>query len=95
MAQLAALKSLHRELTRTCHPDLALPTDKALATQVFQSLGKWDSVARLKVEDNTYGDFLPYRAPAPPYQPVELVVRGQKLKLTGFLAGDFCKRSPR
>ncbi len=85
-AQFAALKRLHRELTRTCHPDLAGAPDKALATQLFQLLGKWESVARLKIEDGTYGDFLPYRAPAPPYQPVELEVRGRKLKLTGLIA---------
>lgn len=84
--QFAALKALQRELTRTCHPDLARPADKPLATQVFQWLGQWESVARLKIEDGTYGDFLPYRAPAPPYQPVKLEVRGQKLKLTGLLA---------
>ncbi|HEX9997459.1 MAG TPA: hypothetical protein VGB45_09975 [Abditibacterium sp.] len=85
-AQFAALKALQRELTRTCHPDLALPADKALATQLFQSLCQWEGVARLKIEDGTYGDFLPYRAPEAPYQPVELEVRGQKLKLTGLIA---------
>ncbi len=83
--KLAALKSVQRGLTRACHPDLAAPADKALATQLFQSLGIWEGIARLKIENGTYGDFQPYRAPSPPYTPVELVVRGRALKLTGLI----------
>lgn len=85
-AQLAALKSVQRGLTRACHPDLVAPADKVLATQLFQSLGLWEGIARLKIADGTYGDFLPYRAPTPAYTPVEVVVRGRALKLTGLIA---------
>jgi hypothetical protein len=81
-----ALKALTRDLTRTCHPDQAAPQDKALATRLFQSLALWENMARLKIEDGTYGDFKPYQPPAPPYNPVELQVRGKSLQLTGLIA---------
>lgn len=88
--KLAALKVVQRGLTRACHPDLAAPAEKTLATQLFQWLGVWEGIARLKIENGTYGDFLPYRAPAPLYTPVELAVRGRALKLTGLIAeGSF------
>jgi hypothetical protein len=84
-ARLSALKQVQRDLTRACHPDRVLAADKALATGLFQALGYWEGIARLKIADGTYGDFRPYVPPAPPYVPVELSVRGKALRLTGLI----------
>lgn len=84
--QLAALRAAGRALMRSCHPDIVAPADKARATRMFQALGGWEGIAKCKIEDGTYGDFLPYVAPEPDYAPVDLQVRGRALRLTGLLA---------
>ncbi|RYX84392.1 hypothetical protein EON83_10795 [bacterium] len=82
--KLMALKSQLRTFTKNCHPDNALSADKELATEVFQSLSKWESLAREKIEFGTYGDRNGYGASA--YTPVEFVVRGKTLTLTALIA---------
>lgn len=84
--QLATLRLKSRSLARACHPDLAPTADKRLATEVFQALNHWEEVARQKVDVGTYGDFEPHRANDSNYEPIELVVRGKRLTLTGLIA---------
>lgn len=80
-----ALKVQLRNFTKICHPDNAPSEDKSLATGAFQSLSQWEASARHKIESGTYGDHKP-DVPTAPYTPVELLVRGKTLRLTGLIA---------
>ena len=83
--QMATLKMRWRSISRSCHPDLAAASDKALATTVFQALGVWEEQARRKVEAGTYGDRRPAPDATPAYTPTEFEGRGKRVRLTGLL----------
>lgn len=80
-----ALKVQLRHFAKLCHPDNAPTEDKSLATRAFQSLSKWEASARHKIESGTYGDKQSGFSTAP-YTPVELLIRGKTLTLTGLIA---------